>query len=87
MFAKLVRTIYVALRVLLTTYVLPYLRLFKVDFQTPENKRKHVILITGCDTGFGYLSAKKLDAQGFTGVLFSNTVKILPVTVLLATAV
>jgi hypothetical protein len=69
MIAKLLNLVYVFFHKFLTAFILPYLGLFNVDFKSPENKRRHVIMITGCDTGFGYLSAKKLIAQGFTGIL------------------
>ncbi len=35
-------------------------------FNDPKTKEKKAIVITGCDTGFGNATAKKLDAMGFT---------------------
>ena len=36
---------------------------FLCDVRVPDLERK-AVLITGCDSGFGYELAKKLDAQG-----------------------
>jgi NAD(P)-dependent dehydrogenase (short-subunit alcohol dehydrogenase family) len=80
MIGKIFNAIYVALHVFFTTYLLPHLGFFRIDFGGPEQKRRRVILITGCDTGFGYSSAKKLDAEGFTGMIILSHAAATPTT-------
>ncbi|CAD5119152.1 DgyrCDS7790 [Dimorphilus gyrociliatus] len=55
--------VYAILIIVVAVFLLRCLEIFLRSFRIKNIDKKHV-LITGCDSGFGYLLAKKLDKQG-----------------------